>query len=300
MKHLALCLGIAFSLFSIAKMKGEQPFDRNALYAELSQFVADKPARIGIAVITPAGDTIAINGNQAFPMLSVYKFPQALAVADYCIAHHISFADTIDIAASEIHPDTYSPLREAYGIKDLRLPISELLAYSMQASDNNACDILFRFINGTATADSLMQQWGFPDIHIQSTEAAMHEDVMLCYENAATPLEMTKLLSFFYYEWRNQSPEYQYIANLMENCATGTDRLAAPLSVPSDTIGHKTGTGDTNAEGNIIGINDVGYIRLSNGKTYFISVFISDSSDDMAGTAHIIADISQLVLKHLF
>lgn len=265
-----------------------------SLEKELKEFVKDKDARIGIAVISEDGDTISINGDESFPMLSVYKFPQALRVADFCIKNNISFFDTIHIDKSQIHPDIYSPLRDKYGIADLRLPISELLGYSIQQSDNNTCDILFNLIDGTEVSNTYISELGFPDIHILSTEDEMHKDVSLCYENSSTPLEMCRLLSYFNKELKDSNPEYKYISNLMETCQTGLDRVPNGLK-NGDLLGHKTGTGDINSNGKIIAINDVGYVQLSNGHKYCIAVFISDSNYDMEASSHLIGEISNMV-----
>ncbi|MDE5795715.1 MAG: class A beta-lactamase-related serine hydrolase, partial [Muribaculaceae bacterium] len=62
-------------------------------------------------------------------------------------------------------------------------------------------------------------------------------------------------------------------------------------------IGHKTGTGDKNAQGRIIAVNDAGYIFLPNRDGYAIAVFISDSGYGMVETEQIIADISEIVFK---
>lgn len=289
-----ICFSLFFSCFLLSIQGCKiHPTDWS-IKEELTEFVKDKDARIGIAIISQDGDTISIKGNEPFPMLSVYKFPQALAVADFCIKNHISFSDTIHIDKSQIHPDTYSPLRENYGISDLRLPISELLDYSLQLSDNNACDILFNLIGGPEIATDYIFSLGFPDIHIRSTEVEMHKDLDLCYVNCSTPLEMCRLLSYFSKYLKHYNSEYNYIAHLMESCQTGLERLPDGLRA-GDSLGHKTGTGDTNSNGKIIAINDAGYFQLSNGKNYSIAVFISDSSYDMETTAHLIGEISKIV-----
>ena len=289
---------MCFLLFITCFLLGIEGCNKNpadlSLEKKLTEFVKDKDARIGIAVISEDGDTIAINGNESFPMLSVYKFPQALAVTDFCIRNHISFSDTIHIDKSQIHPDTYSPLRKNYGIVDLRLPISELLGYSIQQSDNNACDILFNLIEGTEVSNTYISELGFPEIHLLSTEDEMHKDVSLCYENSSTPLEMCRLLSYFNKELRHSNPEYKYISNLMETCQTGLDRLPKGLK-NGDLLGHKTGTGDINSDGKIIAINDVGYFQLSNGQKYSIAVFISDSNYNLETTSLLIGEISNMV-----
>ena len=279
----------------VLSVKGNNIYPADlSIEKNLTEFVKNKDARIGIAVISQDGDTISINGNESFPMLSVYKFPQALAIADFCIKNNISFYDTINIEKSQIHPDTYSPLREKYGIEDLRLPISELLEYSIQQSDNNACDILFNHIDGVEVSNTYISELGFPEIHILSTEDEMHKDLNLCYENSSTPLEMCRLISYFIKELRHSNPEYKYISNLMETCQTGLDRLSKGLK-NGELLGHKTGTGDINSNGKIIAINDVGYVQLSNGQKYCIAVFISDSNYDMEASSHLIGEISNMV-----
>lgn len=280
-------------------MSSQKPYDFTRLHDELQNYIAGKDAKIGVAVIIDGNDTVEVNGGEEFPMLSVYKFPQALAIADYCRRSNIAFDDTISIAASEIRTDTYSPLRDKYGVKNLRLPVSELLAYSLQLSDNNACDILFRLSEGTGTTDSTLRASGFHDIKVRYTEDEMHRDVALCYMNSSTPTAMAMLLDRFNTELRDKTPEYTRIAYLMETCATGTDRLMAPLKHDVDTalltVGHKTGTGDKNSQGRIIGINDVGYVNFPDGYRYSIAVFVSDSAHDFTETSSIIARISEMV-----
>lgn len=267
---------------------------------ELKTYVHDKDARIGVAVIINGMDTVSVNGKRDFPMLSVYKFPQAIAVADYCSRHNILLTDSIRISASEMKPDTWSPMREKYGRKDMALPLSEILAYSVQQSDNNACDVLFRLIGGPQVADSLMKKLGYDEIHILNTEDEMHADPYLCYANRATPLQMAALFDRLYrQEMRHDSPVLEAVGAMMMQCVTGNNRLPLPLMPTNAMIGHKTGTGDVNSQGRIIGVNDAGYVFLPNKQGYAIAVFIADSGYGMAETEKMIADISEIVFKSL-
>lgn len=277
---------------------------RERRYAQIEEpletYVRAQDARIGVAVIIDGTDTVSVNGHRDFPMLSVYKFPQAIAVADYCSGHNISLSDSIRISASEMKPDTWSPMREKYGRKDMVLPLSEILAYSVQQSDNNACDVLFRLIGGPQVADSLMKKLGYDGIHILNTEDEMHTDPYLCYANRATPLQMATLLDRFYRQcMQHDTPILEYVGDMMIHCATGNNRLPLPLMTTNAEIGHKTGTGDVNSQGRIIGVNDAGYIFLPNKRGYSIAVFIADSGYGMAETEKMIADISEIVFKSL-
>lgn len=265
---------------------------------QLKTYIAARDARIGVAVIVNGKDTVSVNGSKDFPMMSMFKFPQSLAVADYCMKNNLDLSDSITIKTDEIKENTWSPMREKYGVRDLKLPVSELLDYILQQSDNNASDVLFRFIGGTSVADSVMKSLGYNDILITHTEDEMHRNPYLCYLNRTTPIEMARLFDRFYRQgMRNASPLHEFIAESMMCCQTGLDRLPAPLTSTNAMIGHKTGTGDRNSQGRIMAVNDAGYIFMPNKTCYAIAVFVADSVYDIAETSRIIADISEIVFK---
>lgn len=272
----------------------------STLEERIERYVSDKDAGVGVAVMVD-GELIAeVNGDRRFPMLSVYKFPLALAVADFCRGKGLDFGDTIDVAAEEMHHDTWSPMREKYGPGSLRVPVRELLAYSLQQSDNNACDILFRLTGGPQTTDSLLSAMGYgDDINVVSTEFEMHADTSLCRDNSATPLAIARLMDEFNFRLRHDGDGYAEIAHMMESCATGSDRIVAPLKGTDAVAGHKTGTGDSDAGGRIIAVNDAAYVNLPGGRRYSLAVFITGSSEGMEGSSRIIADISAMVYEHI-
>ena len=270
---------------------------RTNLQSQLEKYIKGRDARFGIAVIVDGRDTISVNGTKDFPMMSVYKFPQALALAEQCIVIGNTLTDTIDISANELYEDTWSPMRDKYGKRDLRLPLSEILAYSLQQSDNNACDILFRLIGGPKVADGYVKHLGLQNTTIESTEKEIRDDNYLCYLNRTTPLEMASLFNMFNDSIRYVSPEYGAIARLLETCQTGADRLARPLNVTNAVIGHKTGSGFITPEGRITAVNDAGYVNLPNGHHYSIAVFIADANYTQDECAAMIGDISEIVFK---
>lgn len=86
---------------------------------------------------------------------------------------------------------------------------------------------------------------------------------------------------------------------MMMQCSTGNNRLPLPLMPTNAMIGHKTGTGDKNSQGRVIGVNDAGYVFLPNRQGYAIAVFVADSAYGMPENEKIIADISEIVFKSL-
>lgn len=53
------------------------------LETQLKEAIKGKKAEIGIAVIIDGKDTITVNNDIHYPLMSVFKFHQALALADY-------------------------------------------------------------------------------------------------------------------------------------------------------------------------------------------------------------------------
>lgn len=268
------------------------------LQSEIEQIISDKDATIGVAVIIDGIDTISVNGDRPFPMLSVYKLPIALALGDYAHTEAQIVPDSIAITKGDLLPDTYSPMRDRYaGIDTVKVHINELLAYSLQESDNNASDILLGLLPEVGYVTQYLQRGGFGDITVSSSEAEMHEDISLCYANTATPLAMASLLSHF--DKDCDDAYSRTIKQLMETCTTGQNRLVKPLADTNIIVGHKTGTGFELPDGRLMAINDAGYVHLPNGRTYSIAIFIENSGYDMPTTEAIIAQISHAVYKSL-
>ena len=160
----------------------------------LKKVIKDKKAEIGIAVILDAQDTVTVNNDDRYPLMSVFKFHQALAVADYLDRNGLTPDTEIFIPEEELVPDTYSPLRDEFPEGEISLSVSRLLEYSLQLSDNNACDILFEHTGGPAATDRYVRSLGLCNFAIAATEQQMHDDPQTCYENWSTPLEAAALL----------------------------------------------------------------------------------------------------------
>ncbi len=261
---------------------------------QLTEFIKDKDATIGISVIIDSKDTVAINGDRLFPMLSVYKLPIALAFGEHSRASDHIYNSIIPLGKSDLKPDTYSPMRDKYAGQDsINVPLDEIFAYSLQQSDNNASDIILKLMGGTQNVRTALKTLGVTDVNIISTEDEMHQRPELCYENSATPNGMARLIDIFDKEYNDIFS--QKIKHLMETCSTGTNRLPQPTVGTGAVIGHKTGTGFDLPDGRLMAVNDAGYVHLPNGHHYTIVVFIENSGYDMTGTESMIAEISRLV-----
>lgn len=278
-------------LFSYICFAAEQAED------SIRSYLIDKQAQVGVAWIEKDGKTRGVNAEKDFPMLSVMKFPIAMTVAYKAKARAVALDDSIFVHSSQLHTDTYSPMLEKYPPdNNHRIPLSELLNYSLSLSDNNACDVLIDWLGGTAVVQGYMDSLGFGEIKIKWTESDMHTDLSLCQENSSTPKTMARLLWVFDRDFKDSRSES--MKRVMESCETGTGRLSAALIGKNAVIGHKTGTGDS-VDGHILAVNDAGYIHLSSGEHYTVAVFVADSKHSMQETEQIIAHISRLILDEV-
>ena len=269
------------------------------LETQLKEAIKGKKAEIGIAVIIDGKDTVTVNNDIHYPLMSVFKFHQALALADYMGKQKQSLETRLPIKKSDLKPDTYSPLRDKYPQGGTEMSIADLLRYTLQQSDNNACDILFNYQGGPDAVNKYIHSLGIRECAIAGTETAMHEDLNLCYENWTTPLAAAELVEIFRKKPLFPKVYKDFIFQTMVECQTGQDRLVAPLLDKKVTVGHKTGTGDLNAKGQQIGCNDIGFVLLPGGRTYSIAVFVKNSEENNQANSKIIANISRIVYEYI-
>lgn len=290
-----------------------------SLHEQIERQLDGCRAEVGVAVIIDSRDTVTVNNGSQYPMMSVVKLYQALHVADWLSRRGLSVDTMIHVGLEEMRPDTWSPMRDEYPDGEVGLTVDELLRYTLQQSDNNACDVLFDRTGGPAATDRYIRSLGITDFAIGATEDDMHTDASRCMNNRTTPLSAAVLMERFAGMCHvsnadampvvsvdvitdataNHKKTLSRIWQIMTGCRTGQNRLALPLNDTGAVIAHKTGTGDCNTQGHPTGINDVGHVILPDGHHYSIAVFIKESSVSIEDTEKIIAGISRTVYKHV-
>ena len=180
-----ILLSLAFNLYVKAD---------TGLREQIQHLIENTKAEIGVAIILNEKDTLTFNNEAHYPLMSVMKYHQALAVAHYLEQRDLPLSTHIRIEKQDLCPDTYSPLRDKYPNGGISLSIGELLTYTLQLSDNNACDILFEYIGGTASANQYLQTLGIEGFSISATENNMHQNPERCYENWSTPLSAARFM----------------------------------------------------------------------------------------------------------
>ena len=266
----------------------------DCLKTELEHYLSMCDAEIGVCLIIDSKDTIRLNDRDQYPMNSVMKLYQAIAVMDYMQEHELSLDSMLTIDHSELHPNTYSPLRDSIGNKGFSMPIAEIMEYSLRYSDNNACDILFNHILPVDQVERRLRKMGVNGFAIRSDENTMHKEPKRTADNWSHPSTAAILIERLFTQNLFHANSQQFLCDVLTSCSTGKNRLPKPLAGTDAIIGHKTGTGFPDVQGNPQGINDVGFVQLPNGHHYSISVFVKSSKSNMDATEQMIADISEM------
>ncbi len=226
--------------------------------------------------------------DRRYEMNSVMKFPQAIYVAHYLDSCGISLDQRVTVKKQDLEQNTWSPMLKMIDV-EREFSYGELLALSLQQSDNNACDLLFKLCGGPRDVQNYLRSLEFKNIRIKWTEKQMHSKPRRSRDNWCTPRDMTELLNWFYCE-RQSSSVLMYIWDLMLNCETGSNRIKAALP-PGAKLAHKTGTGFSKGK-TLRGINDVGIVIMPNGDFYPIAIFIKRTKREEE-----VAEIASLLLS---
>lgn len=269
------------------------------LEEQLQKYVDEAPAEIGVGVIIPRSDTIVINDGK-YQMNSVLKLFQSLPTVKQLSANRIMWDAVVDIPHGSLAEDTWSPMLKESSGDTLRTTYGKLLEYALGESDNNACDWLFDNVVSTDSVDAYWRKEGYTDFQIKWDEAQMHEDPTRSNDNWTSPLVAAKAVQrIFDYSMASSDFNTSQISGILMHCQTGLNRIPAPLTGTDALVAHKTGTGFADEKGNPMGVNDVAYVILPDGKSYALAVFVQSTQKDMAETEKMIADISEIVYKYV-
>lgn len=272
--------------------------EKKSLRNELSNYIKSKKATIGLSLIDiESGDTLHINDAHRFPMQSVYKFPLALAIMKLSEEGKFKLSDKIKIQKGDLHPETWSPLREKYPNGNIELSILELIEYTVGQSDNNTCDILFRMAGGPAEVNQIIHKMGFPGISIANTEYEMARAWHIQYDNWTNPSTISNLLLNLERGKLLSEIPTGILIRIMTESQNSPMRIGGLL--PANTpLAHKTGSSGDNDTGLTAACNDAGIITMPDGKKLALSVFVSDSKENYDSLQSMIAHLARMVFDH--
>lgn len=289
---------LSLGLLLFSSLPGQDSTSLVPLREKCEAIIKDFPGVVGVGVRDlNSGKWFVLNGDKRFPMQSVFKLPLAMAVLDKAYKKGLSLEEEIHIDKADLLPNTWSPLRDSFPLGNVDLTLDELLSYTVSQSDNNACDILFRWLGGPVKAQEYIRSLGIIDMTIATTEAEMHKDWMVQYTNWCTPDAMLELLVKLY-DQKALSPEAtDFLMRLMVETNTGPKRLKGLL--PDEImVAHKTGSSGYNDEGVSAATHDLGILILPDGVYYAVVVLITGTAAKVEACEQVIAQIAKAVVEN--
>ncbi|WP_278020085.1 class A beta-lactamase, subclass A2 [Flavobacterium ginsengisoli] len=269
----------------------------NELRNQLRQIISTKSVTVGISMKGIENkDTLSINGNLKMPMMSVFKFHIALAVLHKVDEGKLNLTQEIFIKKKDLKEDTWSPMKEDYPEGNVSLTLDKILRYTVSHSDNNGCDILINLVGGTKYIQKFINEHGIKDFVIKMNEDQMKAWKNL-YVNTTTPLATTELLEKFFKGEILKEETTKYLYQIMVETSRGLTWMKAGL--PENTeLAHRTGISGTNDANLRVAMNDVGIVKLPNGKHFILSVYLKDITEKREDTEKIIADVTKAVWNY--
>jgi beta-lactamase class A len=287
-RHSRLILSFALAWLAGSRLFASGP-DLSALQEKVSRIVDRARGQVGVSLIhVESGATLAVRGDQRFPMASVYKLPIAIELLSQIAQGVLTWERAVALAPSDIRACCTLSRRHPRG--GVTITAGELLELMIVESDNTASDAVLKLVGGPAAVERRMRALGLTAINVNRYEGEINFE-MTGVENpppqeewtldlqyrlisevtpqalrearerytsdprdTSTPDEMARLLGRL--QLGNLLPPFytRLLLDHMERVKTGPRRLKTLL--PPDTIvAHKTGTTD-------VVINDVGIITL--------------------------------------
>lgn len=280
---------------------GPSGLDREALTNEIDSLLAGVPAQVGVAVILDGTDTVTVNNSADYPMMSMFKLQEAIAVCRTLGEQGQTIDTVFNIPRSELHIDTWSPMLKDYTEDTVRISARGLMDYLLVHSDNNASNLLFSLVATAPQTDSIIR--GITSdgaFNISYTEAQMQREHDLAYANRTSPLAYAELVDRLFTDSLAPTPMQDFIRDAMSRCNTGTARIQAGLPDKEGVkFAHRTGSGYVNERGEVVAVNDGGHVTLPDGRSYSVAVFVKDYAGPQEDAEAMIARISEAIYCHI-
>ena len=264
------------------------------LKKEIEIIVGGKDLKLGFALYDfSTCKSISINGNDKYPMQSVFKFPIGVALLDCVSRGEFSLSDSVTLTKADLLPDLLSPIRERWP-EGVRLPLVSVMTYMVAHSDNSATDFLIHKIGGVARIQDIVNRLGAKKINIRNTEAEIQGSWSVQFDNWTTPNAMVDFLRLMNDGKLLDKANTAVLWEIMASASSGSVNRLVPKTV---TFARKTGYSGVNSQGIIAAQNDVGIIEFEDGRRVAYAIFLTDSTLGTDAGYDILAQIGKAIWK---
>lgn len=188
---------VLLCLMPLAAFGQEQAAAKSApqfarLRARLQEMANAFPGTMGIAVRDiETGEEVAINGDQMFPMASVYKIPIMVEVFRQIEAKKFALDDRIELTDNERTLGSGVLTLMASGLKPT---IKDLITLMIILSDNEATDILLNKV-GASNVTATMRALGLNNLRVDRTTFELIRDYLVLIDEGARDKTKQQLLN---------------------------------------------------------------------------------------------------------
>lgn len=261
------------------------------LRKQIEQIAAVAKGRVGVAAeVLETKQSVSLNPHEHFPMQSVYKLPIGMAVMNQIDNGKLLLEQRVRVEKSDfVRIGQHSPIRDK-NPQGVELSIRELLRLAVSESDGTASDVLLKLI-GVEAVNKYINELGINELIVANSEKEIGRDWETQYRNWASPEGSLQLLRNLHERRGISEQSQQLLYKFMTETPTGPKRLKGLLPKTA-VVAHKTGTGGT-SRGVAAATNDIGLVRLPDGRTLAIAVFVADSRADLATRERVIAQIAK-------
>jgi beta-lactamase class A len=328
-----ICLSILFISFIIPSLSvaqtSEAPQGIERLRKQIEDVISGVQGEVGVAVKhLETGVGLAVNGEEYFPMASVFKVPVLVEVMAQVKEGRFTLDDEISIQKTDQHMGSgYLSELDAPGII---LSVRNLINFMMMISDNSATDLLLTKV-GAENVTARLRSFGLEKITVNRTcQHLIMDAIGMDYEkyknlpldetidayrkeraenpqafeqatkqftqivkDQSSPRAMNMLLELIFKKEILDEESCDFILNVMLKCQTGERRLKGDLP-RYVRIAHKTGTigGTVNNAGIIYLPDDLGHVA--------ITVFSRDTEEPTEDVEDAIAQIARFVYDYFY
>ncbi len=246
----------------------QDPFE-----AQLSQLTNAEMGRIGVAAYDlTTGQTVAVLGDQPFPMASTSKVAIVATFLEQVDSGRFKLSDQFPLmipVASRKFDGPVAPVRPG-----MLVSAQGLIETALIRSDNQSTDALLAAVGGPSAVNDWLRRTRIDGVRLDRDIATLVRDdgavnpaTSIDERDSTTPRAMVRLLSGLYQgRWLSQSSRELLLAT-MARCETGKHRI--PQLMPEGlVIAHKTGTLANTA-------SDIGIISTPDGHAIALAIYVT-------------------------
>jgi beta-lactamase class A len=253
--------------------------------SKISALEKKSSGRIGVSVISINGASLfSYRENERFAMCSTFKVLLGALVLSRVDSKLESLDRLITFQATDILD--YAPITKKY-LATGHMTVSELIAASIQYSDNTAANLLLGTVGGPNALTKYLRGIGDNITRLDRNEPSLNTNLSDDLRDTSTPSAMAHTLQKVLIGDYLSSASKEQLKIWMFGNATGESKLRAGFE-KFWVVGDKTGSGENGAS------NDVAIVFPRGYPPFIIAVFYTGSGASSETKSAVIAEVARI------